>query len=356
MKRALLVFSSCVVLSCLFLDGTLSAQKKKKPNKKDLEPPTQVLELTPDPPDAVTADTARLTFQVSALSAKGLLTQQVKDALKSLAKENRGTQLVKIRAFVAGSGDLRRVATIVADEFTDQKKMLPVVSTIQVGALPMVGAQVLLEGISLDRRPANPNGLAFFAGVTAPGPGEAVAELKKSADAARVGSADVLRVTCFLSSLDGMEAARSAVASAFPMAATTIVQTQRQSIEPFGACEGTGRLSTAPAAPVTLTERTALINAPKIVLTTSKLVFKEEDSDVRLAFQRLNKAMESSMTSGKDAIWQSTYSLTRPRAAQIAKLSDEFVDPNRRPVGTSLLFEGLPSNDATAAVEWIVVG
>ncbi|MEQ1886498.1 MAG: hypothetical protein ABL967_15645 [Bryobacteraceae bacterium] len=350
MRRALLV-----ILFSVLLAGSLSAQKKK-PNKKDIEPPTQVLELTPDPPDAITAETARLTFQVSALSAKGLLTQQVKDGLKSLLKENHGAQLVKVRAFVAGSGDLRRVATIIAEEFNDQKRMLPVVSTIQVGALPMVGAQVLLEGISVDRKPANTNGLAFFAGVTAADASAAVAELKKSADAARVGAADLLRVTCFLSSLDGMDSARSAVTAAFPMAATAIVQTQRQSVEPFAACEATGRLSAAPSAPIAVSERAALVNAPKIVMTTSKLVFKEEDADVRLAFQRLNKAMESSRTTGKDAFWQSTYSLTRPRATQIAKLTEEFVDAAHKPAGTSLLFEGLPSNDATAAVEWIAVG
>ena len=178
-----------VSLFCLLLAGNLSAQKKKKPNKKDLEPPTQVLEVVPDPPDAIAAETTRLSFQVSALSAKGLLTQQVKDALKSLAKENHGAQLVKIRAFVAGSGDLRRVAMIVAEEFTDQKKMLPVVSTVQVGGLPMVGAQVLLEGISLERRTVNPNGLAFVGGVAAADSGAAVAGLKKSAD--EIGRAHV---------------------------------------------------------------------------------------------------------------------------------------------------------------------
>ena len=92
----------------------------------------------------------------------------------------------------------------------------------------------------------------------------------------------------------------------------------------------------APAAAVSVADHVALINAPKVIFTTNKLVFKDEDSDVRLAFQRLNKSIEPLMVSGKDAFWQSAYSLTRPRAAQIAKLTDEFVDANRQPVGTSL--------------------
>ena len=36
------------------------------------------------PPATVTAETSRLVFQVSPLSTKGLLSQQVRDALKAL--------------------------------------------------------------------------------------------------------------------------------------------------------------------------------------------------------------------------------------------------------------------------------
>ena len=57
------------------------------------------------------------------------------DALKALARLNHGVPIVKLRAFVAGSGDLRRVKDIVAEDLTDKKQALPAVSTIQVGAL-----------------------------------------------------------------------------------------------------------------------------------------------------------------------------------------------------------------------------
>ena len=143
---------------------SVSAQKK---NKKDEEPPTQVLPPLTDPPDAVVAETARLSFQVSPLSNKGLLSQQIRDALKALLHDNHGAQIVKLRAFVAGSGDLRRVQTIMVEEFTDRKLALPVLSTIQVGALPMVGAQVVIEAASVERREVNPGGLAFYPGIAA---------------------------------------------------------------------------------------------------------------------------------------------------------------------------------------------
>lgn len=345
------------ILSLLFVlvAASLTAQRKKSKNKEDIEPPTQVLELLPDPPEAITADSARLSFQLSPLSAKGLLSQQVRDALKALGRDTRRAQIVKLRAFVAGSGDLRRISSIVSEEFTDQKKPLPVITTVLVGGLPMVGAQVVIEATSVEQKPVNPNGLAFLRGTLEKDAATAVAELKRSADAAGVESGNLLRVTCFLSSLNNGAAARTAVAVSFGSALTTIVQTQRQSLEPFAACEGVGRLSAAPKVPAAVSENAALVNSPKLVFTGAKLVFRDQDSDVRLTFQRMNKDLEQFMASGKDVVWQGVYSLTHPRTARIAAIRAEFVDANRPPPGTALLFEGLPSNDATAAIEWIAV-
>ena len=90
--------------------------KKKKP-----EETTQTLELPKDPPPSVLAETARLVFHVSPLSAKGLLSQQVRDALKALLKSSGGATIVNLRVFVAGSGDLRRPPQIVSEIFTEKK-------------------------------------------------------------------------------------------------------------------------------------------------------------------------------------------------------------------------------------------
>src|SRR5678809_1419918 len=126
-----------------------------KPPKKEKELETQTLPLPPEPPAAVIAETAKLAFHVSPLSAKGLLTQQVRDALKALDRANGGATFVKLRAFVAGTGDMRRVATIVAEDFSDKKMPLPAVTTIQVGALPMDGAQVVIESIDAGKKVVN---------------------------------------------------------------------------------------------------------------------------------------------------------------------------------------------------------
>ena len=118
-----------IPLLCLLLPAGLDAQKRKA--KKEVEPKPQALEVLPEPPEAVTVETGRLSFQVSPLSSDGLLSRQVRDALKALLRTSQGGTIVKIRAFVAGSGDLRRIKEIVADEFTDRKLTLPAVSTVQ---------------------------------------------------------------------------------------------------------------------------------------------------------------------------------------------------------------------------------
>ena len=350
MGRRLAILPLCVLLAC-----GLWAQKRK--NKKDEEPPTQVLAPSPEPPEAVVAETGRLSFQVSPLSAKGLLSQQVRDALKALMHDNHGVPIVKLRAFVAGSGDLRRVQTIVSEELTDRKLTLPAISTIQVGALPMVGAQVVLESVSVEKKVVNPNGLVFFSASDARDAAAAVAQLQKTVNEASVKAANVLRATCFLSSLDDGTAVRMSLASDFPSATVDLVQMQRLGLQPQIACEAIGRLDTQSAAPkVGGAPQFAVATGPKLVFTETQLIFRDQDSDIRLAFQRLGKAMEPLGATYKDVIWSGVYPLTRPLGLKIDALRFEFFDRARPPAGTMLLFEGLPSIDATAAIELIAAG
>ena len=342
-----------ILLLGLLLAGGLFAQKRKK--KPDEEPKPQVLEVLPDTPEAVVAESGRLSFQVSPLSDKGLLSQQVRDALKALAHLNHGATIVKVRAFVAGSGDLRRIKDIVAEEFTEKKQTLPAVSTIQVGALPLPGAQVVIEAISSEKKVVNPSGLVFLSGAASANAAGSVAKLESSVKDVGLNAADMLRVSCFLNSLDDVSAARSAVATAFPAAASNFLQMQRLGLEPQALCEGVARgnsilMADAPASGV------ARIGATKIVLTATQLVFRDQDSDFRLAYQRLAKALLPLGATFKDVFWTGTYALTRPDATKLENIQGEFFDRGSPPAHTALQIEGLPSTDATAAVELMAVG
>jgi enamine deaminase RidA (YjgF/YER057c/UK114 family) len=343
-----------ILLLCGTLAASLLSQKPKK-KKPDVEPRPQALEVIPEPPEAVIAEPGRLSFQVSPLSDKGLLSQQVHDALKALARLNHGVPFVKLRAFVAGSGDLRRVKDIVAEDLTDKKQPLPAVTTIQVGALPLPGAQVVIEAVSSEKKVVNPSGVAFVPAIASANAAAAIAQMGNAMSGAGVKAADVLRITCFMSSLEDVEAARSAAAMAFPAAAANFVQMQRLGLERQVLCEAAARLTGAPASPQTGSS-VAFVNSPKIVLTSTQLVFRDQNSDFRLAYQRLAKTLTPLGATFKDVFWIGNYALTLPNAAMIEKLQWEFLDRTHPPASTALQIEGLPSTDATAAIELMAIG
>jgi len=361
--RKVLLIAGLVGLIGSLLSPALTAQKKKKGKNGD-DDITQTLPLLPDPPEAIAAETARLTFHVAPLSANGLLSQQLRDAMRAIIRDNKGAPVIKIRAFVAGTGDMRRVKAIVSEVFTERKQPLPVVSTIQVGALPMEGAQVSLESISMDKKAVNPNGLAFFSGQQAPSVGKAVAQLQTAVQAAGVKPASLLRATCFLSSIEDVQAARNALGGAFPAAAANYVQLQRLGLQPLAECEAVGRLDNAPASPVVFLNPPGLtanpnytqvvqVNAGKIVLTGTQMAFRDQEADIRLALERLKKTMEPMGVTYKDVFWAGTYPLTRPVADLVRKVRFDFLDKDHPPASTLLLFEGLPSIDATVAFDVI---
>jgi enamine deaminase RidA (YjgF/YER057c/UK114 family) len=307
----------------------MPAQQKQRKNS-DKEPPSQTLPVLKDPPAAVIAETARLTFHVSPLSAKGLLTQQTRDALQALLRANHGAPIVKLRAFVAGTGDARRVQAIVSEVFTEKKQPLPALSTIQVGALPLEAAQVVIESISEDKKSQNPNGLAFVPAQHAEDAPTALAQLETAAKNTNVAASGMLRVTCFLSSLDSAEAATLAARRAFPSAAFDVVQRLRLSAGPSADCEGVGRRGSGG------------MNAPKLIFTSSQMAFGTQDSDLRLGFDRLQKTLRSLGASDSDVIFSNLYLLSRALETRL---------PAVRNPATTVIVEGLPSPDASLAIE-----
>jgi enamine deaminase RidA (YjgF/YER057c/UK114 family) len=348
--------------------------KKKKKKKADQEPITQVLELPKDPPAAVKVETARLSFQVAPLISKGLLSQQVRESLKTLIRLEKGAQVVKLRAFVAGTGDMRRVPMLVSEVFSERHLPLPAVSVVQVGGLPMEGAQVAIEAVSMEKKPVNPEGLAFISGQqftgkdpmagVAPLVVQSVGGLKKAVDAAGVTPDAVLRVTCFLTSLEDVTQSRQAVAGAFPAAVLNLVQVQRAPVEGLSECEAVARLSKAPAQQIEFLNpegmakspaysQVALVNAPRLAITGTQLAFRAQDSDVRLAFQRLGRVLEQVNSNYGSVAVAHYYPLTRSITEQVRKFRFEFLNKDRPPASTLLLFEALPSLDATFGIDVI---
>lgn len=341
------MMAALILASGVFGQPEPKMAKKKK--NEDKEPVTQSLPLLPEPPLAISAETGRLSFQVSPLSNKGLLTQQSHDALKALMQVNRGANIVRLRAFVAGSGDMRRVQQIVSEAFTEKRLPLPVLTTIQVGALPLTGAQVVMEAISEDKKVLNPDGLAFFSGVRAPDIEQAGDQLRSGLQHSGVGPGGVLSVTCLASSLDGQEAARNALAFVFPSAAVNLMEAQRLPVDRFAVCEATGRLE--PGNAVESSAQAAVVKTPKVVFSGIQMAFGREDADVRLAFERLNKALSSLIPAG-GIVAARFYSTDRSLNHKLPSLGRELFHQDAL-ASSTFEVEGLPSLDASAGMDII---
>lgn len=355
----------------------LPERKKAKKKKKEIPEITQTLEVLPDAPVAATAETARLSYYLSPLSAKGLLSQQTRDAIKAVRSAAHGAAIVKIRAFVAGTGDLRRVASIVSETFSEAKLPIPVVSTILVGALPLDGAQIVMEATAQERKVVNPSGVAFLSGQLVratedkPRPlgevaGESMANLQKAMAAAGVASENLLRTTCYVSVLENPAEITGKLAQLFPKAVHNVVQLQRLTGPSTVECEGVGRLTAAPAEAVEFVnpegmEKSASytqlvrVNAAKVVLSTTQQSFGLDDEAMKLCMTRLQKMLETQQAAFGRVVMAHGYALSSRAMAEYRKVRGEFYDKAHPPASTLLVFEGLPSSDAVFGLDVIAV-
>ena len=305
-----------LMIGCLAASDQAFAAKKKKKEKKEPPEVTQVLELPKDPPQAVVVEADRLVFFVSPLSAKGLLTQQIRDAMKALWSTAKGAKIVKIRGFVAGSGDMRRVPAVVSELFTEKRQAIPAVSVIQVGGLPLDGAQVVLEAMAVEKKSINPDGVVFLTG------------LKKPPQDAR-------SITCFMNSFDKLSDLRAEFGTS--KAALNFVQLRRDTLGDYYECEAIVAAAAGQG-----------FNG-KLMITGTQLAFGSKEEDIRLAFGRLEKALNPAKLS--DSLAAGLYPLSASVAEAARKVRWEFFNEKKPPASTLLVFEGLPSLDALFGVE-----
>jgi enamine deaminase RidA (YjgF/YER057c/UK114 family) len=327
---------------------TVAPEDKKKKKGDEI---TQALAPPPELPSAVSAETKRLTFQVTPLSAKGLLSQQARDALKILLRSNHGT-IVKLRAFVAGSGDLRRIGEIAGEMFQEKHLALPTLTVALVGALPLEGAQVVIEATAVDKKVVSPNGVAFLAGQPAENVAESLGKLKGVLASAGMQPSDALLVTCFVSSFDNQRDTQSAMAAAFPGAALNYVQMQRVPVTPAASCEATARM-TKPAS--SNDSQMALVSEPQIVITGTQLAFGGQDKDLKLAFERLEKALGSKNARFDHVVISHLYITSSALGSRVLALQSARTSGRPPPATTFLPIEALPSLDAQFGLDVIAV-
>lgn len=328
----------------------LAAPELYPQRKKNEEPKPQVLPLPPELPMALEAETETLDFHISPLLRSGGLAAQIRQSLGDLIRDTHGETIVKLRAFVAGAGDARRVQAEAADLFTERKLPLPVLSVLQVGALGDEAAKVVIEAVVSTHKTVNPNGLAFVAGQTGASLKEALDKLASSVKAAGLAPESMLTETCFTSAIENYAATRANLLSAFPNSSVNVVQALRDPPNDLSMCEAIGQLSQKPAKDVVLLSdsRTALVSARRLIFTGMQLTFGSFLDDAQQSFQRLRHAARAFGPTAT-AVEVNAYSLNAYAGSALRKTTSFPPD-----TFTLQRVEGLPAIDASAGIEAIL--
>jgi enamine deaminase RidA (YjgF/YER057c/UK114 family) len=333
------------------LSISLCVRQLEGQRKKNQEPKSQVEPLPPEPPMALAADTEGLDFHISPLLKTGGLQAQIRSSLNDLIRSTKGETIIKLRAFVAGAGDARRVQAETAAIFTEHKLPLPVLSIIQVGGLGQEAAQVVIEAVVATRRSVNPNGLAFLVGQTGNSFSDAVARLKQNVARIGVAPEHVVSCTCFTSRIEDYEATRGAVQARFPQTAITVVQAVRDPLNDVSTCQAVGQLTEPPAqGPVVLlpNERAVLVNSHELVFTGLQLTFGSFLDDAHESFSRLQR-VATAVAAEEVPVEVNAFSINAYAGSALQKST--AVPPS---TFTAQTVEGLTSVDASGGLEAVL--
>ena len=347
LRRSPIVLSSTLILVLLGVSLGRSPTQRKKTE----EPKTQVLPLPPELPKALVTETEGLDFHISPLLRTGGLSAQIRRSLSDLIRDTHGETIIRLRAFVAGAGDARRIEAETANLFTERKLPLPVLSVLQIGALGQEAAQVVIEAVVATHRSVNPNGLAFYSGQTGASFEQALDHLKASVSASGVPPEHVLTSTCFTSQIANNDTARALVQSVFPNTAINIVQAVRDPASDESMCEAIGQLSQAPAdGPVVLLKksRVTLVNSHELIFTWLQLSFGSFLDDAHEAFVRLRQSA-SALQPINAPVEVNAFTLDGYTASALRKTTS--FPPS---AFTAQLVEGLPAIDASGGVEAVL--
>jgi enamine deaminase RidA (YjgF/YER057c/UK114 family) len=318
--------------------------------------------MTMAQPRAIEAETRRLVFEVSNVPQAGAVAEQVRQALRGFSGA-----VVKLRAFVVGAENVEPVRQAIEAEFKRRRQSMPLLSIIVIGALPHANARLVLEAVSTAGRTVNPGGIAFVSGQAAsvnegvaqvaPLIEKSLAALRTAHESVRANPEDVLRATCFVTSLTDFSEVRRMVSLEYPRAALNFVQLQRTPARGLVECETVLRLRDAEKQslrffnPGGLTaspnySHIALIGAEWIVFSDLSMAPGTAEADAKLAFSQLEQTLLERGASIREVAMSHLYPISQTGSDLIRNNRFHFYDKSRPPASTLLLFEALPGGAA----------
>jgi enamine deaminase RidA (YjgF/YER057c/UK114 family) len=319
---------------------------------------------------AVEAETQKLGFAVAPLTTRGDLRAQVRWILQGVK-----APIVHLRAFVVGTEQVEPARQALEEYFKKERRPLPALAVIAVGALPRPGALVLIETAFLSNKP-NPNGLAFVSGqagseekavpLMLPLADKAMRDLAAVHRAVGIEAADVQRVTCFMTSLADLAEVERRVRGEFPQTPLSFVQLQRAPARAVVECESVARLRTPVNAPLKLIyadvlpkspnfSHVALVGAKHVVFSGAHSASGSQTAEARRTFEALAHTLQGASASIKQVAMSSVYPTSQAAADLVRQTRFDFYDRANPPASTLLLFEGSSSTSLAFVVDVVAV-
>lgn len=360
----------------LFAGAFLLAAFPAQAQKRVEEEKPQVLELAPEAPDYVKAETSRLAYLTLPFEQRGLLSHQVEESMKNLRRLLRKRKLLRITAWVSGAGDTRRVSSSIRELLAKWRMPIPAITVVRAGALPDRAARVAFDIEVEEEGSVNPHGLMFLSGVRSVAPEfrfDVSAEVNRSLDTLSqrlAGEAakpeDVLMARCFVSFTQDMQPLQLAIRKRFPKAQIRLLQSVRSSPESYANCDLVARLSSPPSQPlearvITPQESgppiTSLVktNAHTVVLTSAQLGFRATDQDLALAFERLEATLKTAGSSLANAAQLTILAESAEVARRTELQGRQYLNRKHDPAILRVTVEGLPALDATLSLDAVAV-
>lgn len=98
-----------------------------------------------------------------------------------------------------------------------------------------------------------------------------------------------------------------------------------------------------------------IVNAPKLVFSSTQLAFGAQEGDIRLAFERLGRSIVP-LNARLDGVAMSHIYLTSRGLTEVLRtVRADFYSKTSPPASTMLPIEGLPSLDASLGVDVVAV-
>ena len=238
------------------------------------------------------------------------------------------------------------------------------ISFVGVAGFPDSSQLVEIESTAAGGHAVNAHGVGFIAGLASPAGDRTIAGLARVASDAGIPNANVLRVSCFYERADQVETARSAIASTFPAAGASFVNSYALSASPAIECEAVARLAADPSSPKQYFNRPLVPASPNYsqaaLVATRFVVFPRAESaesatksDMHAMLDRAKVDVAQYGASLADVVMGDNYWLTGAARDTMRVVRAQYFG-GVVPAATGVFFTSLLPANASAAIELVV--